>query len=273
MDSAEPNSPQPISRLADRGELITIAAGVGAIAVGLIIRTDIVALIMAFILEILGWAAVAAGIGAIGAAIYSYGAKRHWWDPVIAFIRQKNLTPMLRGIFSSGAFFLVLLSLLLPWMSISAFGESESALGISMLGVTGSSGASDFGDAGALGAIAVIALYLALLLAIAGVALFFLREDQRGKHIRAAVGAAGLLALIIFPLATMLAISSAARISIGDLARLSDALGISLNWSVGYWLSLIAFIAAIALQFVPLPFADAPKEDDADESTDTVETT
>lgn len=272
MDSAEPNSPQPISRLADRGELITIAAGVGAIAAGLIIRTDIVALIMAIILEILGWAAVLAGIAAIGAAIYSYGAKRHWWDPVIAFVRRKNLTPMLRGIFSSGAFFLVPLSLLLPWMSISAFGESEGVLGISLLGITESSGSSDLGGGGALGVIAGIAFYLALLLAIAGVALFFLREDQRGKLIRAAIGGAGLLALIIFPLATILAISSAARIGIGDLLRLSDALGISLNWSVGYWLSLIAFIAAIALQFVPLPFADAPQEDAAD-STDTEETT
>ena len=271
MDSAEPNSPQPISRLVDRGELLTIAAGVGTIVAGLIIRTDIFTLIVSIILEILGWVAVIAGIAAIGAGIYSYGAKRGWWDPVITFVRQKNLTPMLRGIFSSAAFFIVLPFFLLPWLSISGYGGSESASGISMLGITGSSD-GDFGGGGVAGVIATIAPYLILLLAIAGVALFFLRENRRGKHIRAAIGGAGLLTLIILPLATMLAISGAIGIGVTDLGRLGDELGISLNWAAGYWLSMIAFLAAIALQYIPLPFADAPK-DNADDANATDETT
>ena len=252
MDSAEPNSPQPISRFADRGELITIAAGIGTIAIGLIIRTDIVATIMAIVLEILGWAAVVAGIVAIGAGIYSYGAKRHWWDPAIKFVREKNLTPMLRGIFSSATFFLVLPFLLLPWLSLSGYGDPESAPGISMLAVTDSSLGGAFRDAGVVGIIFIIAPYLAVLCAIAGVALFFLREDRRGNHIRAAIGGVGLLALIILPVFTQLFIA-------GTFSQL----GLSLNWEIGYWLSVIAFIAAIALQYIPMPFADVPKEDAA----------
>lgn len=254
MDSAEPSVPQPVSKPDGRGELIAIAAGIGTIAVGLIIRTDIFTIIMSIILEILGWAAVVAGIVAIGAAIYSYGNKRHWWDPVIAFVREKNLTPMLRGIFSSATFFLVLPFLLLPWLSISSsFGGSESASGISMLAVTDSSLGGAFRDASALGVIFIIAPYLAVLCAIAGVALFFLREDRRGNHIRAAIGGTGLLALIILPVFTQIFIA-------GTFSQL----GLSLNWAIGYWLSVIAFIAAIALQYIPMPFADAPKDANSD---------
>lgn len=253
MDSAEPSVPQPVSKPGGRGELIAIAAGIGTIAVGLIIRTDIFTLIMSIILEILGWASVVAGIVAIGAAIYSYGNKRAWWDPAIKFVREKNLTPMLRGIFSSAIFFLVLLFLLLPWLSLSGYGDPESAPGISMLAVTDSSLGGAFRDAGALGVIFIIAPYLAVLCAIAGVALFFLREDRRGNHIRAAIGGVGLLALIILPVFTQLFI-----------AETFSRLGLSLNWAIGYWLSVIAFIAAIALQYIPMPFADAPKEDAAD---------
>ena len=253
MDSAEPSAPQPVSKPDGRGELIAIAAGIGTIAAGPIIRTGIFTLIMSIILEILGWVAVVAGIVAIGAAIYSYGNKRAWWDPIITFVREKNLTPMLRGIFSSGAFFLVLPFLLLPWMSISGYGRSESASGITMLGITESSGSNDFGDGGALGVIAGIALYLALLLAIVGIALFFLRDDQRGNHIRAAIGGAGLLALITLAVSVPLALADAIGTDISQL-------GISLNWSVGYWLSLIAFLAAITLQYIPMPTAKSPIE-------------
>lgn len=268
MDSAEPNSTQPAGKLAGkfegRGELITIAAGIGTIAAGLIIRTDIVATIMAIILEILGWAAVVAGIVAIGAAIYTYGNKRHWWDPVIAFVREKNLTPMLRGIFSSATFFLVLPFLLLPWLTISSvFGGSESASGISMFDFTDSS-SDGFGDPGAMGVISTISPFLVVLLAIAGVALFFLREDQRGNHIRAAIAAAGLLSLIILAVSTQLALAEVIGVDISEL-------GGSLNWAIGYWLSMIAFIAAIALQYIPMPFADAPN-DGADDASPADET-
>ena len=253
MDSAEPSVPQPVSKPGGRGELIAIAAGIGTIAVGLIIRTDIFTLIMSIILEILGWASVVAGIVAIGAGIYSYGAKRHWWDPAIKFVREKNLTPMLRGIFSSATFFLVLPFLLLPWLTLSSsFRDSESVLGISMFDFTGSSSAG-FGDPGAMGVISIASPYLVVLLAIAGVALFFLREDRRGKHIRAAIGGAGVLALIILAVSTQLAIAEVIGVDISEL-------GGSLNWAIGYWLSMIAFIAAIALQYIPMPAANPPIE-------------
>ena len=253
MDSAEPSVSQPVSKPGGRGELIAIAAGVGTIAVGLIIRTDIFTLIMSIILEILGWASVVAGIVAIGAAIYSYGNKRAWWDPVITFVRQKNLTPMLRGIFSSATFFLVLLFLLLPWLSVSGYGRSDSTLGITMLGITGSSGSENFGDTGAMGVIATIAPYLIVLLAVAGIALFFLRDDQRGNHIRAAIGGVGVLALITLAVSTRLVLADVIGVDISQL-------GVSLNWAIGYWLSLIAFIAAIALQYIPMPTAKLPIE-------------
>ncbi len=91
----EPNAYQTAGEPSGRGELIAIAAGVGIIATGLIIRTDTATRIASFILEILGWGSAAAGIVVIGAGIYVYGNKRGWWNPVIIFLQQKNLMPML----------------------------------------------------------------------------------------------------------------------------------------------------------------------------------
>ena len=39
------------------------------------------------------------------------------------------------------------------------------------------------------------------------------------------------------------------------IGELEDA-GIVVSWKFGLWLALLGFIAAAALQFVPMPFAD-----------------
>ena len=86
---------------------------------------------------------------------------------------------------------------------------------------------------------------------LAGGVLFFLPE-RRGSYIRAGVAGAGLLCVLAFVFLTLSSIASEMGVGIGEL---EDA-GIVISWKFGLWLALLGFIAAAALQFVPMPFAD-----------------
>ena len=58
--------------------------------------------------------------------------------------------------------------------------------------------------------------------------------------------------ILAFVFLTLSSIASELGVGIGEL---EDA-GIVISWKFGLWLSLLGFITAAALQFVPMPFAD-----------------
>ena len=74
---------------------------------------------------------------------------------------------------------------------------------------------------------------------------------------RAGLAGAGIVCLFAFVLLSLVSVASELGVGIGEL---EDA-GIGISWKVGFWLSLVAYIAAIVIQFVPLPFADETAED------------
>ena len=93
-----------------------------------------------------------------------------------------------------------------------------------------------------------LVVFGAVVLAIAGGALFFLPGTQ-GSYIRAGIAGAGIVCILGFLFLTLLSLASEMGVGIGEL---EDA-GIEVSLKIGFWLSLLAFIAAIAVQFVPLP--------------------
>lgn len=299
----EPNASQSAGEPSGRGELIAIAAGVGIIATGLIIRTDTATRIASFILEILGWGSAAAGIVVIGAGIYVYGNKRGWWNPVIVFLQQKNLMPMvniehsashpdsesegqaeslvptlsaeptfltdgkpaecseknpipLLRIASSGVFILILPFFLLPWTThiyVDDRGNEESVSFAGMEWLSSdivASAIEDFVDDpfdvdSLYFLIDFFAISIVFLLAIAGGALFFLRDDRRRNRLNHRIGWAGLAALIVYAVSDLV-IVAAGWYEIG-INELFDGQGTELRFGSGYWLSLLAFIASLIL--------------------------
>ena len=297
----EPNASQSAGEPSGRGELIAIAAGVGIIATGLIIRTDTATRIASFILEILGWGSVAAGIVVIGAGIYVYGNKRGWWNPVIVFLQQKNLMPMLNiehsasqpdsksegqaesvalapstgpgayqpdnkpverseknsipllRIASSGVFILILPFVLLPWtifIDIDARGNEDSVsftgtwlLSSDIASAMFDDFVDDPSDADALYFLFdFFAISIVFLLAIAGGALFFLRDDRRRNRLNRRICWAGLAALIVYAVSDLVIIAGGY-----EIGELFDGQGTELRFGSGYWLSLLAFIASLIL--------------------------
>ncbi len=159
---------------------------------------------------------------------------------------------MIRGLSGSAMFLLVLVFFFLPWMSVSCFGDEVlTASGVDIMGITriddipSDVADGDYGIGDALGSEAAL-LFVAALLAIAGGVLFFLPK-RRGSYIRAGVAGAGLLCILAFVFLTLSSIASEMGVGIGEL---EDA-GIVVSWKFGLWLSLLGFIAAAALQFVP----------------------
>ena len=240
------------------GYLSLVAFGAAVLLLGLLLRSDFFLSIVDFVLEIIGWLGILGGAAIAAGGIAAFGNERGWWDRLIAFSGQSEKKyPMIRGLSGSAMFLLVLVFFFLPWMSVSCFGEEVlTASGADVMGITRSDDIpsdvadGDYGIGDALGSEAAL-LFVAALLAIAGGVLFFLPE-RRGSYIRAGVAGAGLLCILAFVFLTLSSIASEMGVGIGEL---EDA-GIVVSWLFGLWLSLLGFIAAAALQFVPMPFAD-----------------
>ena len=240
------------------GYLSLVAFGAAVLLLGLLLRSDLFLSIVNFVLEILGWVGILGGAAITTAGVVAFGNERGWWDRLIEFSGQsKKKYPMIRGLSGSALFLLVLVFFFLPWMSVSCFGDEVlTASGADVMGITriddipSDVADGDYGIGDALGSEAVL-LYVAALLAIAGGVLFFLPE-KRGSYIRAGVAGAGLLCILAFVFLTLSSIASEMGVGIGEL---EDA-GIVVSWKFGLWLSLLGFIAAAALQFVPMPSAD-----------------
>ena len=245
------------------GYLSLVVAGALVLAIGLLVRSDLFLSVVGFVLEIIGWLGILGGAAIAAAGVAAFGHERGWWDRIIeANSRSGAKMPLARGISGSVIFLLAILFFVLPWMSVSCFDEELlAASGTDIMGITQIDNVpseiadDDYGIGDALGSEAAL-LYVAALLAVAGGVLFFL-PGRQGSYVRAGLAVAGIVCLIAFVLLTLWSAASELGVGIGEL---EDA-GIGISWKVGFWLALVAYISAIVIQFVPLPFADEPAED------------
>ena len=245
------------------GYLGVVVLGIVVLLIGLLLRSDIFLTFVGIVLEVLGWLGILGGATTVTAGVAAFGNERGWWDRIIeANSRSGAKMPLARGLSGSALFLLVILFFFLPWMSVSCFDEEIlSASGTDIMGITqiddipSEIAGDDYGIGDALGSEAAL-LYVAVLLAIAGGVLFFL-PGRQGSYVRAGLAVAGIVCLIAFVLLSLVSVASELGVGIGEL---EDA-GIGISWKVGFWLALVGYIAAIVIQFVPLPFADEPAED------------
>ena len=240
-----------------------VVLGIVVLLIGLLLRSDIFLTVVGVVLEILGWVGILGGGVTVIAGIAAFGNERGWWDRIMQSSGQSRVrVPLLRGLSGSAAFLIVIIFFFLPWMSVSCFGDDVfTASGTDIMGITqindlpSEVGDGDYGVSDALTSEAAL-LYLVVLLAVVGAALFFL-PDRPGAYIRAGIAGAGILSLLAFVFLTLLSAASELGVGIGELG---DA-GIEISWKFGFWLALIGYIAAIVLQFVPLPDIDVQPDD------------
>lgn len=245
------------------GYLGVVALGIVVLMIGLLLRSDLFLTVVGFVLEILGWLGILGGAATAITGIVAFGNERGWWDRIMQSSGQSGVkVPLLRGLSGSAAFLLVIIFFFLPWMSVSCFGDEVfTASGMDLVGITEIDdlppevGDGDYGIGDALTSEAAL-LYVAALLALAGAALFFL-PDRPGAYIRAGIAGAGLLSLLAFVFLTLSSAASELGVGIGELGDV----GIEISWKFGFWLALLAYAAAIVLQFVPLPDIDVQPDD------------
>lgn len=138
----------------------------------------------------------------------------------------------------TGFYVFVLLLFLTPWLSIECAGITVDVTGVDMaLGnETEIVGQTSEGD------VELFAL-AALLFAIAGAGLFFMRE-RAGAVARALVGVLGGLSMIALKLKVDGDIDSG--FGEGDFADVGGLINVS--WEIGFWLAMLGFFAAAAVQ-------------------------
>ena len=227
------------------GNMGVIVIGVGLTILSYFIRTDV----FEAILDIVGLVGILAGLVITAAGIYWLGDEKGWWDTLKAGDRAE---PRVRLTASPALFLLVLLFFTLPWMTIKCDGEDVVTVsGLDMVAleetvISTPAGrdtlSPEFSDA--------IFVYLAALLAVAGIVLIFVPMHRDAKrYTRAAIAVLGLLALSGFWVQMMLRVDAETE----GLA--------SVSMEYGFFLSALSFVAALALQFVPMtvPFTEVPE--------------
>ena len=240
------------------GHLSLAVFGVGVLLLGLLLRSDFFLSIVDFVLELLGWAGILGGAAIAAAGVVAYGNEKGWWDRLIESSGQSGKRlPMVRGLSSSAVFLFVLIFFFLPWMSVSCFDEElVTVSGTDIMGITkvddipSEIASDDYGIGDALGSEAAL-LYVAALLVIVGGSVFFLPE-RRGSYIRAGLAVVGLLCLLAYVFLTLSSAASELGVGIGEL----EEAGLEIGWKIGFWLSLLALVVVIVLQFIPMPFAN-----------------
>ena len=246
------------------GHLSLVVLGVGVLLMGLLLRSDFFLSIVNFVLELLGWAGILGGAAIAAAGVLAYGKEKGWWNRLIESSGQSEKRfPMVRGLSSSVLFLLVMAFFFLPWVSISCFGDEVTASGMDLMAITEGEGATlsdispegDYTIGDAVGSEAAL-IYLAFLLAVAGAILFFM-PNKKGRYTRAGIAAASILFILIYMYLALASVASDLGVGIGEI----EEAGVEINWKIGLWLTLLGYLVAIALQFVPLPFAeDSPKK-------------
>ena len=218
------------------GHFGVIAVGIGLILVSYFIRTDI----FEAILDVVGLAGILVGLGVAAIGLYMLGEEKGWWDRLKEGDRAE---PRIRLISSPLLFLLVLLFLALPWMTIKCEGEDVvTVTGLEMVmleeKVVGTPAGRDTLSPETSDAVFV---YIATVTALVGAALVFIPMNRdRKRYARAALGVLGVLALVGFVAQMMLRVDS-------ETEGLASA-----SMEYGFYLSVVAFLAAIALQFVPM---------------------
>ena len=244
------------------GYLSLVVFGAAVLLLGLLLRSDFFPSVVGFVLELLGWAGICGGAAIAIAGVAAFGGDKGWWGRIGESGAGVDGKPSLaRGLSGSALFVLVLAFFFLPWMSISCLDEEVLTVsGADMMGITeiddipSDVADDDYGIGDALGSEAAL-LYVAVLLAVAGGALFFL-PGNRGRYIRAGIAGFGIVCILGFLFLTLLSLASEMGVGIGEL----EEAGVGISWELGLWLSLLAFVAAIAVQFVPLPGRDRPEQ-------------
>lgn len=252
------------------GHLSLVVLGVGVLLLGLLLRSDFFLRVVNFVLELLGWAGILGGAAIAAAGVVAYGKEKGWLNRLIESSgRSEKRFPLVRGLSSSAVFLLVLFFFFLPWMSVSCFDEEIlNASGTDIMGITkvddvpSEIANDDYGIGDALSSEATL-LYVAALLVIAGGSVFFLPEG-RGSYIRVGLAGMGLLCLLAFVFLTLSSAASDLGVGIGEL----EEAGLEIGWKAGFWLSLLALVVVIVLQFIPMPFAneEIPHGEDSDTS-------
>ena len=233
-----------------------IVIGIFLVLVSFFIRSDI----FEAILDVVGLIGIIAGLIATGAGIYMLGDEKGWWDRLRAGDRAE---PRARLIVSPVLFLLMLAFLALPWLSIKCENEDVvTVTGLDMVTLEEKVVRTPAGrDTLAPEVTDAILVYVTSVIAVAGAALLFVPMNRDHKrYTRAALGGLGVLALGGFVVQMMLRVASEAE----GLA--------SVSLEYGYYLSMAAFIAAVVLQFVPMP-VPTPQSGDAAESAPPIDIT
>jgi hypothetical protein len=150
-------------------------------------------------------------------------------------------------IVGTGLFVVVLVSFLMPWASVECAGMQVQATGLDMaVGRDVSAG----GDTQEVGIEPLAAL--ALLLGFVGVALFFARN--RGGNIgRIATGVLGAVVLV----ALKFKAENDLRAALQGSGQFGDMSGLfTINWEIGFWVALLAFILAAGVHALELAAGD-----------------
>ena len=240
------------------GYLSLVVFGAAVLLLGLLLRSDIFLSVVSFVLEVLGWAGICGGAAIAVAGVAAFGGDKGWWGRIgESGAGVDGRLSLARGLSGSALFVLVLVFFFLPWMSISCFDEEVLTVsGADVMGITeiddipSDVADDDYGIGDALGSEAAL-LYLIALLAVASAALFFL-SGRKGSYTRAGLAGAGIVCIFLFLFLTLSSLTSEMGVGIGEL----EEAGIGISWELGLWLSLLAFIGAIVVQFVPLPGTD-----------------
>ena len=227
-----------------------IIIGVLVATVSFFIRTDI----FETILDIVGILGILAGLVITAAGTYWFGDEKGWWDRLSEGDRAE---PRGRLIGSPALFLLVLLLFTLPWMTIKCEGEDVvTVTAVDMITLEESIISTPGGRDTLSPEVTDSALiYVAAVLAIAGIVLLFVPMHRDTKRrTRAALGALGALSLLGFMAQMIWRVHSETE----GLA--------SVSMEYGFYLSLLAFVAVTALQFVPMSVTpDETSESSSDE--------
>lgn len=216
------------------GYLSLVGIGAPALLLGLFLRSALFLSIVDFALGALVWLGIVGGALTIVAGIVALGNEKNWWNKITESSINTGGGRMLRtrGVASSAIFILILIFFFLPWLSVGLY---DNVSGADMIQANQYLSRT-LADSGA-----TVPLIIAFILAIAGTSMFFVRAEK-GKLIRAGIGGVGILCIFAF-----IVLASGALPS-----------GASVGWGIGLVLSAVGYIAAIIIQFVPMPSADQP---------------
>ena len=191
---------------------------------------------------------IIAGLVITATGIYWLGDEKGWWE---RFREGDRIDHPTRLIASPALFLLLLVFLTLPWMTIKCEDENfVTVSGLDMILLEETIVSTPGGRDTLSPEITDTALvYVAIVIALVGAALLFvpMHRDKK-RYTRAGLAGLGVLALVGFWLQMMMRVDSESE----GLARVS--------MEYGFYLGVLAFLAALAIQFIPLsvPPAEAP---------------